>query len=189
MRILSDFWIHSEHQTALPIPLAHDAARLAVDVLSEADVMAHFAAVPPTPKLGNNQASVFVAVPNTAFARQVAESLSESGFEARAFDSRMMAWHAFAFANPQPSVLITNEAEDSLPALELFQLCKAINPNLKTLLATNHGYAALERAGRAVVDDVLPEDCPDTQVTGKVASVLDDSRSGWQKFWSRIMTP
>lgn len=186
MTILSDFWIPTGHQTGFPILTAHDATRLAIDVLSEADVVAHFAAVQPTPKPGNNRARVFVAGFNAALGKHLAELLTESGFETRAFDSRMMAWHAFAFANPQPSVLITNEAEDSMSALELFQQCKAINPNLKTLLVTNRRYAALGRTGRAVVEDVLCEHCPDAQVVGKVARVLDGSRSGWRKFWSTI---
>jgi hypothetical protein len=60
--------------------------------------------------------------------------LETAGFTTCAFDDRAMAWHAFAFANPKPALLITDNLDGDPAAKELILLCRSIAPRLKTLL-------------------------------------------------------
>ena len=60
--------------------------------------------------------------------------LEAEGFSTCAFDDRAMAWHAFAFANPKPALLITDNLDGDMAARDLIERCRSIAPKLKTLL-------------------------------------------------------
>ena len=121
---------------------------------------------------------VFVAdvYPDVAFLATLL--LKRHGIPARAFDSRLTTWHAFAFANPQPAVLITDEASETITAMELIQLCRAMNPELKILLVTPRPLSDLSILERAVVNDVLPEAYCGPMLAKRVREML--GVRGWQ---------
>jgi len=65
----------------------------------------------------------------------LAQTILESeGFATCAFDDRSMAWHAFAFASPKPTLLITDNLDGNAAAKDLINRCRSIAPRLKTLL-------------------------------------------------------
>jgi len=60
--------------------------------------------------------------------------LELEGFSACAFEDRIEAWRAFAFAYPRPALLITDNLDGDAPAIGLIRQCRRVEPDLKTLL-------------------------------------------------------
>lgn len=72
---------------------------------------------------------------------QLAKTLLElEGYSACAFEDRATAWQAFAFASPRPALLITDNLDGDVTAMELLRRCRSIEPKLKTLLV-DHQYS------------------------------------------------
>lgn len=110
----------------------------------------------PTPPAGC-QEKTFVVDVYPGLASFAALLLEKAGIPARAYDDRVTAWHAFAFANPKPALLITDDAPGAISGIELIRLCKPINLTLKVLLITHRQLADLTESDRTLVDGVLPK--------------------------------
>lgn len=181
MRTLNQTWEALDNggttQTFPVIP----ASQLA----SHADIMAHMQACRPRPAhaADNDLGRIFVVDTYPDLATFALLMLEQGGYQARAFESQTTAWHAFAFANPKPDVLITDEGKGGLNGLELIRLCKQINPKLKTLLITAKRRAELARGDRALVDDVLPTAYCGPLLVTQVTKLMQTARSDWWNLW------
>ena len=64
--------------------------------------------------------------------------LESEGFPTCDFEDRATAWQAFAFADPRPALLITDNLDGDAAAMDLIERCRTVEPTLKTLLVDHH---------------------------------------------------
>lgn len=157
----------------------------ASQLASHADIAAHMRACPARPAhaTNNDLGRIFVVDTYPDLATFALLMLEQGGHQARAFDSQTTAWHAFAFANPKPDVLVTDEGKGEFNGLELIRLCKQINPKLKTLLITAKRRSELAKRDRSLVDDVLPTAYCGPLLVTQVTKLVQTTRSEWWNLW------
>ncbi len=180
MRMLTETWenmVVGGNTQTLPV-------RRASELASHADIVAHMRACPPRPAriAANDHGQIFVVDAYLELASGAARMLEQGGYRTRTFDCTMTAWHAFAFANPKPDVLITYDGGGELPGLALLELCKKMNPKLKTLLITHRHRSELARSERARVDDVILPIYDGKRLTERVGKLLGNDAWDWGKF-------
>jgi hypothetical protein len=82
--------------------------------------------------------------------------LKTGGFAARAFNDRIRAWRSFIFAEPRPTLLVTDDLGGELPGIELVRRCRKLEPNLKTLWISHRRPTNLTMRDRALLDGFQP---------------------------------
>ncbi len=87
---------------------------------------------------------------------QFAKTILElEGFATCAFEDRAKAWQAFAFADPRPAVLITDNLAGDVAAMALIRRCRSVEPTLKTLLVDHRLPSGRPNPDQALVDGLL----------------------------------
>jgi len=170
--------LHGGHTQTLPV-------RPASQLATNTDIITKMRACVPRPTrvANNDHGRVFIVQAHPDQASFTASALEQAGYRTRAFDDAITAWHAFAFANPKPDVLITPEASGEMAGLELIRLCKELKPGLKTLLITSRHRFQLRRKERTLVDAVFHADCSSPRLAERVERLLQPERWDWRKLW------
>jgi CheY-like chemotaxis protein len=181
MRTLNETWettVAGGNTQTLPI-------RPAAQLASHADIVAHMRACPVrrAQVADNDQGRVFVVDACHDLAASAKMVLEQAGYPARTFDNATTAWHAFAFANPKPDMLITHEGVGEMSGLELIGHCRQIHPGLKTLLITNRRLGEFTRPERALVDGIVPTTDCGPLLAERAGRWLRNEGWHWKKLW------
>jgi CheY-like chemotaxis protein len=97
---------------------------------------------------------IYVVDTYPGLARLAKTILAAEGFSTCAFEDRATAWQAFAFANPRPALLITDNLDGNAAAMDLINRCRSVEPELKTLLI-DLGFQSSQRI-LSQIDGRLP---------------------------------
>ncbi len=104
----------------------------------------------------SGQGQIYVVDNYPGLARFAKTILELEGFSTCAFEDPATAWQAFAFAQPRPTLLITDNLGGDTGAIELIRRCRSVEPTLKTLLVDHCLPAGRSNPNQSLVDSLLP---------------------------------
>jgi len=109
------------------------------------DVSAAASTIPPVAggKASGLKSLIYVVDDEPLVGKVVAMMLEVEGFQIEFFQNPSLAFQAFASAQPRPGLLLTDFFMESLNGMELIVQCKAVQPNLKTILYSGNAEPAV----------------------------------------------
>jgi len=126
---------------------------------------------------------IYVVDAYSGLAQLAKAILNVDGFQTCAFEDRVEAWRAFAFADPRPGLLIVDNLDGAAAALELIRQCRALEPKLKTLLVEHRLPFNLPVPAENLVDGRLALPYCSAQLLQEVRRLcpqrVTQARSGW----------
>ena len=100
-------------------------------------------------------------------------SLQPDGYTLRKFDDPEVALDAFLKARAKPDLLITDYAMGKLNGIELIERCKAVKPDLKTIIVSGTAGAEVVLGATVKVDRFLGKPYQPLSLAEMVRRVLE----------------
>ncbi len=101
-------------------------------------------------------------------------SLQQDGYTLRKFEDPEQALDAFLKARVKPDLLITDYAMGKLNGIELIERCKAIKPDLKTIIISGTAGAEVVLGATVRVDRFLGKPYQPPNLAALVRRVLEE---------------
>jgi DNA-binding NtrC family response regulator len=101
-------------------------------------------------------------------------SLQPDGYTLRKFDDPEVALDAFQKARVKPDLLITDYAMGKLNGIELIERCKAVKPDLKTIIISGTAGAEVVLGATVKVDRFLGKPYQPLSLAEIVRRVLEE---------------
>lgn len=110
----------------------------------------------PAPRPARSKAPLIYLVDDQPILLDLAEvSLLPGGYQLRKFLDPELALKSFRKARPKPVLLITDYAMGKMNGLELIEKCKAVKPDLKSILLSGTAGAEIVLDSGVKVDRFL----------------------------------
>ncbi len=125
----------------------------------------------PTPR---RPAVIFLVDDHPTLLDLAEASLQPDGYTIRKFEDPEVALDAFVKARVKPELLITDYAMGKLNGIELIERCKALKPDLKTIIISGTAGAEVVLGASVRVDRFLGKPYQPPNLVDMVRRVLEE---------------
>jgi DNA-binding NtrC family response regulator len=122
----------------------------------------------------HKRAVIFVVDDHPTLLDLAEASLQPDGYTLRKFDDPEVALDAFLKARLKPDLLITDYAMGKLNGIELIERCKAVKPDLKTIIISGTAGAEVVLGATVKVDRFLGKPYQPPNLAEMVRRVLEE---------------
>ena len=128
----------------------------------------------PSPTTPHKPAVIFLVDDHPTLLDLAEVSLQPDGYTPRKFDDPEVALEAFLKARAKPDLLITDYAMGKLNGIELIERCKAVKPDLKTIIISGTAGAEIVLGATVKVDRFLGKPYQPLSLAEIVRRVLEE---------------